>query len=376
MTTVDMVFWRSVTSADFFHVERTRAAGPKGGGGQSYFSISFAGLTYVDLGEFLSLNVPSAIGVARPDAKLKDVGVAVDPDVRADIHFKPRYQPPQVDDRYRIATQNRQFQARHPAWTADYGFPQAPDDVTGRADGRIPDLTYLRLFILRLTDGKYLAGFTNTPTPQGPLAKLRDSSPLFTPYDERNSAGVLRLSPGELDSSEFLQPGPLGTFDVDPSKSPEVHSALEETRLLAGRRPSGQGRMTNATVKRAIELRAMDVASDHYKSLGFKIDDVSANQSFDFLCTQGNQTLMVEVKGTTGNGGSVLLTPNEVMHARNNFPNVSLAVVNGIKYHYDETTDAATAWAGELKVYEPYDLDADGSLVPTGYEFRISPPKV
>jgi hypothetical protein len=50
MAQVVELLWRAVTAADFFNIERKREKGPTGGGGQTYISISFRGLTHTELG--------------------------------------------------------------------------------------------------------------------------------------------------------------------------------------------------------------------------------------------------------------------------------------------------------------------------------------
>ncbi|HVY97663.1 MAG TPA: AAA family ATPase [Solirubrobacterales bacterium] len=57
--------------------------------------------------------------------------------------------------------QNRQFRSgsrRHPAWTAAHGFPQAPDDITTKAEAEAVLGGELRIYLVRLADGRYFAG--------------------------------------------------------------------------------------------------------------------------------------------------------------------------------------------------------------------------
>ena len=72
------------------------------------------------------------------------------------------------------------------------------------------------------------------------------------------------------------------------------------------------------------------------------------------------------MKGTTSEGWRVLLTPNEVAHARNRYPRVSLIVV--AKINVDE--ERALASDGEVSVYEPWDIEA-GELTPVGFTYRV-----
>jgi hypothetical protein len=62
----------------------------------------------------------------------------------------------------------------------------------------------------------------------------------------------------------------------------------------------------------------------------------------------------------------VLLTPNEVAHARNRYPRVSLVVVANIAI--DE--EHAVATAGDLSVFQPWEIDL-GELTPVGFTYRV-----
>ena len=64
-------------------------------------------------------------------------------------------------------------------------------------------------------------------------------------------------------------------------------------------------------------------ASEHYSDLGWSVGDVSLSESYDLRCTRQGEELHVEVKGTTSQGERVLLTRNEVAHAREWYPGVA-----------------------------------------------------
>ena len=55
-------------------------------------------------------------------------------------------------------------------------------------------------------------------------------------------------------------------------------------------------RGTDPARRRAVEEHAMDVAMSCYRDAGWKVDDVSATESFDLLCTRDGEELHVEVK--------------------------------------------------------------------------------
>ncbi|MGY1640828.1 DUF3883 domain-containing protein [Geodermatophilus sp. SYSU D00703] len=97
------------------------------------------------------------------------------------------------------------------------------------------------------------------------------------------------------------------------------------------RRHRGQGAMPDAAVRIAVEQLAMRRATQHYKSQGWEVEDVSANRSYDLHCRRDGDVRHVEVKGTTTAGDHVLLTPNEVALAVASPSNAALYVVSGIQ---------------------------------------------
>lgn len=100
-------------------------------------------------------------------------------------------------------------------------------------------------------------------------------------------------------------------------------------------RGQGFSPLLTANDRKAIELQAMQIATAHFEDIGFVVEDVSAKRPYDLRCRRGPEHVDVEVKGTVSAGESVLLTPNEVEHARAAFPNTALAVVRDIALHDD-----------------------------------------
>ena len=75
------------------------------------------------------------------------------------------------------------------------------------------------------------------------------------------------------------------------------------------------------------------------------------------------------MKGTTSRWDAVLLTPNEVEHARS-FPNVALFLLAEITVIRDAEAAAIEATGGRATIYEPWKID-EGSLHPVGYEYAV-----
>lgn len=146
----------------------------------------------------------------------------------------------------------------------------------------------------------------------------------------------------------------------------EIEDALNASAVAAGKRPRRPGFMQSAAARRAIELRAMTVAQAELANAGFiDFEDVSLTESFDLRCVRNGEEFHVEVKGTSSAGERVVLTRNEVAHARDWYPRVVLVVVCGIGV----TTrgDAPKASGGSPRVIDPWEL-LDSALEPVSYE--------
>jgi hypothetical protein len=70
--------------------------------------------------------------------------------------------------------------------------------------------------------------------------------------------------------------------------------------------------------------------------------DTSRSHSYDFLVSKQEQRRFVEVKGTTGEGLSVILTRAEVEHAKNHLKETVLIVVGNIQLENKEGKWTAT----------------------------------
>jgi hypothetical protein len=103
-----------------------------------------------------------------------------------------------------------------------------------------------------------------------------------------------------------------------PTASPVdfVAAAVEEAAGKAGRAGRGQGYQMDQRIRAATEQHAMRAAQAHYEGDGWEVGDVHATQSFDLVCRKGPEEKHVEVKGSGTQANEIILTPNEVRHAR------------------------------------------------------------
>ena len=131
----------------------------------------------------------------------------------------------------------------------------------------------------------------------------------------------------------------------------------------------GQGFQLDQEMKVAVEALAMNLAAEFYSKDG-DVEDVHGRESYDLICRRGDEVKHVEVKGTTTNGAEVILTPNEVRHARQ-YPCSALFVVSNIAILRAENGTVA-ATSGNHHCYDLWRV-ADGTLTPLGLRYQVPP---
>ncbi len=116
-----------------------------------------------------------------------------------------------------------------------------------------------------------------------------------------------------------------------------------------------------------MELYAEDRAVAHYESQGWSVERIG--KPYDLRCTREDERERhVEVKGTTGAPTSVVLTVNEVAHARDPENTVDLYVVSGIQVEVrDGVYEATSGIVTHRMNWKPSDED----LRPLTFEYRI-----
>lgn len=150
---------------------------------------------------------------------------------------------------------------------------------------------------------------------------------------------------------------------------PEIVEAERAVQEIAGRRPPRRtGFRVNPKQRRAVELRAMELATAYFVELGGIVKDVSALRPFDLSVDLHGTKLSVEVKGTTGSGDEVLLTRGEVEHHLGSHPANALVVVAGVQL--GGPPDAPEATGGELRVIQPWLVESD-ALKALSYRYAV-----
>jgi hypothetical protein len=106
----------------------------------------------------------------------------------------------------------------------------------------------------------------------------------------------------------------------------------------------------------------MVLAKNHFRNLGFHVEDHSRTKPYDLHCTKGTSILYVEVKGTRSLGDEIQLTPNEVEHTRIHGDKSVLFVVHSVQV---TGTKIPTVNGGKVRIMNPFILDK-GTLRPGG----------
>lgn len=168
-----------------------------------------------------------------------------------------------------------------------------------------------------------------------------------------------------LDSLSVLLAASAGSFDEPGEIAADLASSMTSIDFAVSPRRS-RGFRLSTEERKAIEVRAVDVAGGYLEDLGYKVKDVGATDSYDLHATRRREQLRVEVKGTVGDGSEVILTRNEVTLHRAYHPNTMLAVVSRIELHWSPLI----ASGGTLRTIHPWSPEQN-LLVPLAYSYQV-----
>lgn len=136
----------------------------------------------------------------------------------------------------------------------------------------------------------------------------------------------------------------------------DANTISEIAQPLKIRSYGRQGVGLTSAERKAVELRAMEMAVDHLKNHGFACKDTSATEPFDLLAVRDSVPIKVEVKGTTSDlCDSVLMTKNEVELHRNEKGQTGLIIVSRIRLSREN--DIPTADGGTIEALLGWDID-------------------
>ena len=234
----------------------------------------------------------------------------------------------------------------------------------GPKDSSHPDVINLSETLNRLSDASSEGDPDKFRNPNGVGLKLSNFARLDGNYSGKGMTHGNKLEPIVWD--EFNNDRNKLRTTVALIESSLSYNPVLEAKAVIG----GQGFSSSSKKRKAIELAAMHHGKRHYSNQGWHVDDVSANRPYDLSCTNSTGTeLHVEVKGTTGDGSSVLLTHGEVKHAKA-YPNIALYILCGLTLQEDGSGNVM-AVDGKEKIHSPWDI-ATGILNPIGYEYLPS----
>jgi hypothetical protein len=190
----------------------------------------------------------------------------------------------------------------------------------------------------------------------------------------REKGGQLEQLPRRFYDRGWLELGQvwycwLALSRIDSASMAEIADAVEAFDRLAGK-GGRQGWRVSAEERRALELYAVSAATSYFVSEGYDVKNVGGSKSWDLECTKGQKKLRVEVKGTTGNGSEVLLTVNEVDHAKNARVELALYVLAGIKLGKGRGGKPVCR-GGRGTAYWPWRINADGMLSAVGWSYSL-----
>lgn len=187
MEYVDMIFYRKVNPSDFkklYDIDR-----PTTGGGQTY--LEAAGISYEDLSTFLSkgeLSDSPRVDETRHIYTINAYVLGSADGQSQKLEFDPR----SGRNNYKISRQT--LREKHPAWSVENGFPEAPQDTNGQymqIDNFSGIIDNLVIIIIRTTYNKYYASYINTHEIPSSWPSDIGLELMF----EGDRRGVLRLSP-------------------------------------------------------------------------------------------------------------------------------------------------------------------------------------
>lgn len=158
-------------------------------------------------------------------------------------------------------------------------------------------------------------------------------------------------------------------YDWKPGEKVKVQGILDPQREK--KHKSSAGYQTNKEKRDATEWRAMNLATEHYESLGYEVEDVHEIKGlgYDLRCTLGSDMLGIEVKGTMQSLGKVSVTRAEVKAAQSEETVVDLFIVYEILCVKDG--DEMIGEGGKTKIIENWKAE-DNQLTALTYDYEIS----
>jgi hypothetical protein len=177
--------------------------------------------------------------------------------------------------------------------------------------------------------------------------------------------------PGEVRAAQtYLTKFPTALVDVLPGLS--TLRAPESTNTPAARSTGSKRnglyrRLQDPELRRAIELHAVRLATQHYLDQG-ATDVEELGKPYDLRVLGLGPERHIEVKGSSAEATAIELTANEVAHAHNHKP-TDLVVVDHIEIQRRDDGGYDTA-SGHLRIWENWEPNQQ-RLAPTQYRYTL-----
>ncbi len=187
------------------------------------------------------------------------------------------------------------------------------------------------------------------PKSAGPLRKCADAA-IMHPDLHRE----VRNAPNEV-------------LDLIRSYLPNTKKKSPSTKSSAS-----QGRGLTHEQRKAVENWSVSRAVEYFAPMPLK--DVGSRESWDLEGIRNGAPLRIEVKGSTGGLDKIILTRNEVRHAKEcrdgNAIQLALVLVEHIQLQEPSGDEKWHASGGTLKVIDPW-IVQEGGLSASQYEYTL-----
>lgn len=196
------------------------------------------------------------------------------------------------------------------------------------------------------------------------LAKFYEVGNLPTNEEIMDDLLLFSKMLSEIYSLEDIGRGPNEFTNLQEVAQKQIKDFENGTAVVS----NGQGYGLTPPQRKAVELRAMEVAKNWLKENGFSVKDVSATKPCDYHAFKNKEKFYVEVKGTTGQGEAVILTKNEVDLHSSVYPNNILMIISLI--NLEELTSKVKVSGGVLKVIMPW-LVEENDLTALSFQYKV-----
>lgn len=223
-----------------------------------------------------------------------------------------------------------------------------------------------------------------TGSPEGNLVPIRDVQhgldqlsahravrvhPTELGYRSSFVGAVLAMLPGARfveDPTRVVLEDQRQTWITDEMEPIDASASLPVT--VKGRGGRGAGYTKDASLRRALETRAVDWTMLHYEGKGYDVYNVGAYRPYDILALREAEELHIEVKGSSiEDVASVELTRGEVNHGR--MSTTHLVVVDSIRWERLPSGEIRT-YDGRARIWRTWSPAPD-SLEPTRYRHSL-----